>query len=67
MEMLFLFNEISYSEILPSMKIYRSSHRRCSVRKGVPRNLAKRSGKHLCHGLFFNKVAGCVTPHMMTI
>ena len=42
MEMLFLFNEISYSEILPSMKIYRSSHRRCSVRKGVPRNLAKR-------------------------
>ena len=36
----------------------RSSHQRCSVRKGVPRNFAKLSGKHLCQRLFFNKVAG---------
>ena len=35
----------------------RSSHRRCSVRKGVLRNFAKFTGKHLCQGLFFNKVA----------
>ena len=35
----------------------RSSHRRCSVRKGVLRNFAKLSGKHLCQSLFFNKVA----------
>ena len=36
----------------------RSSHRRCSVRKGVLRNFAKFTGKRLCQGLFFNKVAG---------
>ena len=36
----------------------RSSHQRCSVRKGILRNFAKFTGKHLCHSLFFNKVAG---------
>ena len=41
----------------------KSSHRRCSVKKGVFRNFAKFTGKHLCqsiHGqsLFFNKAAG---------
>ena len=43
--------------------IFRSSHRRCSVKKGVLRNFAKFTGKHLCQSLFFNKVAGsaCVT------
>ena len=29
----------------------------CSVRKGVLRNFAKFTGKHLCQSLFFNKVA----------
>ena len=37
--------------------IDRSSHRRCSVRKGVLRNFAKFTGKHLCQSLFFYKVA----------
>ena len=36
----------------------RSSHLRCSVRRGVPRNFAKFTGKYLCQSLFFNKVAG---------
>ena len=36
----------------------RSSHQRCSVRKGVLRNFANFTGKHLCQSLFFNKVAG---------
>ena len=36
----------------------RSSHRRCSVKKGVLRNFAKFTGKHLCQSLFFNKAAG---------
>ena len=36
----------------------RSSHRRCSVRKGVLRNFAKFTGKHLCQSLFFNEVTG---------
>ena len=31
---------------------------RRSVRKGVLRNFAKFTGKHLCQSLFFNKVAG---------
>ena len=37
---------------------FRSSHWRCSVRKSVPRNFAKFTGKHLWKSLFFNKVAG---------
>ena len=39
-------------------KVLRSSHRRCFVKKGVYRNFAKFTGKHLCQRLFFNKVAG---------
>ena len=30
----------------------------CSVKKGVPQNFAKFTGKHLCQSLFFNWVAG---------
>ena len=30
---------------------FRSSHRRCSVRKGVHGNFAKCTGKHLCQSL----------------
>ena len=33
----------------------RSSRWRCSVRKGVPRNFAKFTGKQLCQSLFFIK------------
>ena len=36
----------------------RSSHWRCSVKKGVLKNFAKFTGKHLCRSLSFNKVAG---------
>ena len=28
------------------------------LKKGVLKNFAKFTGKHLCHSLFFNKVAG---------
>ena len=38
--------------------ITRSSHRRCTVKKGVLRNFAESTGRHLCQSLFFNKVAG---------
>ena len=38
--------------------IYRSSHQRCSVRKGIFRDFAKFTVKYLCQSLFFNKVAG---------
>ena len=36
----------------------RSSHRKCSVKKGVLKNLANFTGKHLCCSLFYNKVSG---------
>ena len=36
----------------------RSSHRICSVKKGVLRNFAKFTRKHLYQSLFFNKVIG---------
>ena len=35
---------------------YRSSHRSCSIKKGVLKDLAKFTGKELCQNLFFNKV-----------
>ena len=38
--------------------MYRSCLQRCSVRGGILRNFAKFTRKHLCQGLFFNKVAG---------
>ena len=44
------------SQLLPVL--LRNSHRRFYVRKGVLRNFGKFRGKHLCHSLFFNKVAG---------
>ena len=36
----------------------RRSHRRCSVKKGVLKNFAKFTRKHLRQSLLFNKVAG---------
>ena len=44
--------------ITPLKGRYRSSHRRCSIKKGVLENFAKFTGKHLSQSLFFNKVAG---------
>ena len=38
--------------------MFRTSHRRCSLRKGVLRNLEKFTGKNLCQSLFFYEVAG---------
>ena len=35
--------------------LFRSSHRGCSVRKGVLRNLTKLTGKYMCKSLSFNK------------
>ena len=36
----------------------RSSHRKCSMKKGVLKNFVKLTGKHLCQSLFFNDIAG---------
>ena len=37
--------------------LFRSSHQKCSIKKGVLKNFTKFKGKHLCQSLFFNKVA----------
>ena len=47
----------AYSESCQRSKI-KSSHQRCSVKKGFLRNFAKFPGKQLCKSLFFIKVAG---------
>ena len=43
---------------LTKLGTLRSSHQRCSVRKGVLRNFTNFTGKQLHQSLFFNKVAG---------
>ena len=37
---------------------FRSSHKRCPVKKAALKNFPKFTGKHLRQSLFFNKVAG---------
>ena len=56
-----MFSEIYTSRFLLLVSDFasaRSSHRRCSVRKGVLRNFSTLTGKHLCQILYLNKVAG---------
>ena len=36
--------------------MFRSSHQNCSIKRGVLKNIAKSTWKHLCQCLFFNKV-----------
>ena len=38
--------------------VFRSSHRKCSVKTGVLKSFSELTGKHVCHSLYFNKVAG---------
>ena len=42
----------------PQGPCFKSNYQGCSVKKGVLRNFAKFTGKHLRQRLFFNKVAG---------
>ena len=56
-----MFFEIYTSRFLLMVSDFasdRSSHRRCSVRKGVLRNFSTSTGKHLCQIPYFNKVSG---------
>ena len=53
--MLQLFN--NNRETLAKPVTCRSSRPEVFCRKGVLRNFTKFTGKHLCHSLFFNKVA----------
>ena len=42
-----------------------SSHRMCSIEKGVLKNFAKFTGKHLCQILFFSKVCNYITKEIL--
>ena len=48
------FKKISIG--IDTFGVTRSSHRRCSIRKGALGDFAKFTGKHMCQSLFFNKV-----------
>ena len=54
------FNE-NLTDFNQNMCFYRSSRPEVFYKKVVLRCFAKFTGKHLCQGLFFNKVAG-LTP-----
>ena len=47
-----------WSWFVQKVGFYSSSHQSCSIKKGVLRNFAKFTKKHLRQSLFFNKVAG---------
>ena len=46
---------------------YRSSRPEVFCKKGVLRNFAKFTGKHLCHSLCFNKVVGLLATSFKKI
>ena len=53
-----LYRYFSNWEILRNYStIFRSSHWRCSLKKAILKDFVIFTGKHLCRGLFFNKVA----------
>ena len=49
---------------LYSQETNRSSHRRWFVKRGVFKNFAKFTGKHLRYSVFFNKVAGLLPSNL---
>ena len=54
-----LYKYFSSWEILRNFSIiFRSSHQRCSIKKAILKRFVIFTGKHLCRGLFFLKVAG---------
>ena len=54
------FNTIVFffSSLNSFQSFIRSSHRRCFIKKVVLKSFVKFTGKHLCQGLFLNKVSG---------
>ena len=53
-----LLNNLVLIQVFKTI-IVKSSHQRCSMKKGVLKNCTKLTGKHLCQSFFFNKAAGC--------
>ena len=64
-ELLHLYETVTLvvEDSIPSrllMNLNKSSHRRCSIKRGVLRNFAKFAEKLMCQSLFYNKVAGLI-------
>ena len=51
-------NFVKHNLVTSLFPTLRSSRQRCSVKKGVLKNLAKFTGKHLCQSLFLDKTTG---------
>ena len=51
-------NKLKREKLKCNTKSSRTSHRRCSIKKGVLKIFTKFTGGHLCQGLFFNKATG---------
>ena len=50
-------------EYFKSFLTLKSNHQRCSTKKGVFKNFAKFTWKHVCQSLYFNKNAGLNLQH----
>ena len=57
-ELLFISNKICLFKSFNCIFIMEAVAQRCYVKRGVLRNFAKFTGKHLCQSLFFNKDGG---------
>ena len=55
---IFLLLQLHLLQLTAKHRTTRSSRPEVFCKKGVLRNFAKVTGKHLCQSLFFNKVAG---------
>ena len=50
--------KLALFKTLQKVRFYCQKQSPRGVNKGILKNFAKFTGKHLCQGLFFNKVAG---------
>ena len=53
---LFLTMSVKFDHTISNLQNWRSSHRRCSIKKDIIKDFAKFTGKHLRWSIFFNKV-----------
>ena len=58
----YLFSS-KFKTLLITLKKVRSSHRRCSLKKGFLKIFIKFTGKYMHQSLFFNEVPGLVLQH----
>ena len=61
----FLIDVLGKPKRAQNSSIIKSSHHRCSIKKGVLKNFTKFTGKILCQSLFFNKIAGLIPAALL--